>query len=430
MDTFRLYGNHLFAPNLSLTKTSHMNFRRNISLLFILFSIGTSSFSQDAPKVHMKNGIGIVSSDSLFAVNIRFRMQNRIGGSLHQEDGETELSTVEFRTRRVRLRFDGHLWSPKLQYALQLSFSRGDQDWDNSGVPNVLRDAMIFYEPNANLRLGFGQGKLPGNRQRVISSGEQQLVDRSLVNARLNVDRDFGIFAHYRIKMGKPALFLRGAISSGEGRNEGVSKSEVPANTGLCYTGRIEILPFGLFTNKNDYTEGDQAREPKPKISLAGGISFNDNAVRSGGQLGKSLYEQKDISTFIFDGVFKYRGFALGGEYLKRITPGGSNVTVSEAGAKEYVYVGEGYNAQGSYLFKSNYEIIGQFVKMMPLNETRASSSLGQIVQQYTLGITKYLKGHRIKLQFDTTYEQLFNSNDKTLNSNNVYARFQIELGI
>ncbi len=385
---------------------------------------------QDAPKVHTKNGVGIVTADSSFALNIRFRLQNRVGASVNGDEDETKLTGMEFRARRVRLRLDGHVINPKIQYALQLSFTRGDQDWDNSGVPNVLRDAMIFYEPNSNFRIGFGQGKLPGNRQRVISSGELQLVDRSLLNARLNVDRDFGAFAHYRFHTGKAFWFLRGAVSSGEGRNEGVSKSEVAANPGLCYTGRIEFLPLGLFTGRNDYSEGDQAREKQAKISLAGGASFNDNAVRSGAQLGRSLYEARDITTLMFDGVFKYRGYALSAEYMRRYTPGASSLTESDSGAKEYIYDGEGYNVQTSYLFKNNFELVGQYVKMVPLAETRQSSSLGKIVHQYTFGVNKYLKGHRVKLQFDATYELLLSPFDNGFDTNNYYARFQIELGI
>lgn len=406
---------------------------RTLKHLILCFSLGLgtlSMFCQDAPKIHTKNGVGIVSADSSFAMNIRFRMQNRVGTTINGDEDETKLTGMEFRTRRVRLRFDGHVINPKIQYTLQLSFSRADQDWDNSGVPNVLRDAMLFYEPNANLRLGFGQGKLPGNRQRVISSGELQLVDRSLLNARLNIDRDFGAFVHYRFHTGKAFWFARGAVSSGEGRNEGVSKSEVPANPGLCYTGRIEFLPLGLFTGKNDYTEGDQAREQKLKISLAGGASYNDNATRSGAQLGKSLYETRDITTLLFDGVIKYKGYALSGEYIRRYTPGASSLTESATGAKEYIYDGEGYNLQTSYLFKNNFELIGQYVKMVPLAETRQSGSLGKIVQQYTFGVTKYLKGHRVKLQFDTTYELLLSPNDNGFDTNNYYARFQIELGI
>jgi hypothetical protein len=122
------------------------------------------------------------------------RIQNRIGAIFTEnENGKWELTDSEFRARRVRLRLDGFVFDPKWTYALQLSFTRADQDWDVSNVPNILRDSMIFYRPNKHWTIGFGQCKLPGNRQRVISSGEQQFTDRSLVNSTFNIDRDFGL---------------------------------------------------------------------------------------------------------------------------------------------------------------------------------------------------------------------------------------------
>ena len=49
----------------------------------------------------------------------------------------------------------------------------------------------IKYYPK-NFEIWFGQGKLPGNRERVISSGNLQQVDRSLLNSLFTIDRDFG----------------------------------------------------------------------------------------------------------------------------------------------------------------------------------------------------------------------------------------------
>jgi phosphate-selective porin OprO and OprP len=182
------------------------------------------------------------------------------------------------------MKFEGFVYNPKLTYYIQLSFSRGDMDWrgtDNSvnnHSPNIVRDAVIYYNPNKNVRLGFGQTKLPGNRQRVVSSGDLQFADRSIVNATFNIDRDFGFFAHYMTNY----FNLRGAITSGEGRNS------VASNNGLAWTGRAELLPLGKFTGNNDYIEGDLEREPKPKISLAVTYSLNDRAVRQSGTLGKT----------------------------------------------------------------------------------------------------------------------------------------------
>jgi phosphate-selective porin OprO and OprP len=401
-----------------------------VTFCVVLISVFSSAFSQtdQKPQFQFKSGVGVTAPDSMFSINVRFRMQNRMGFTMADEDTTWSPSAIEFRTRRTRLRLDGWVFNPKWQYALQLSFSRGDQDWDNAGVPNVLRDAMMFYEPNKNLRIGFGQGKLPGNRQRVVSSGEQQFADRSIVNATFTVDRDFGLQMHYHLKTGPLHYFIRGALSSGEGRNEGVSKSEVSQNTGMCYTGRFEFLPLGLFDSKSDYYESDLAREPKPKISLAGGMSFNDDAIRTGGQLGKSLYSSRDISTYIFDGLFKWKGISFYTEFMKRIvTGGGSSITLSDDGAREYVYDGEGLLVQSGYLFKNNFEIAGRYAHTRPVGET---IDLKDVVQDYTICFSKFIRNHRFKCQFDATLQRHLDPGSAELTGQNVQFRFQIEMGI
>jgi len=53
-----------------------------------------------------------------------------------------------------------------------LGFAHGDINSANSLAQNILilRDAMLFYKANKRVRIGFGQTKLPGNRQRQVSS--------------------------------------------------------------------------------------------------------------------------------------------------------------------------------------------------------------------------------------------------------------------
>jgi hypothetical protein len=140
------------------------------TLLLMRQMTAAQNTSKPLPELKTANGFSVTASDSSFSLSIRLRVQNRIGLTFTEnESGTWELIQSEFRVRRARLRFDGFVFNPKWTYAVQLSFSRADQDWDNSGVPNVLRDAMIFYRPNAHWTFGLGQGKLPGNRQRVVS---------------------------------------------------------------------------------------------------------------------------------------------------------------------------------------------------------------------------------------------------------------------
>ena len=54
-------------------------------------------------------------------------------------------------------------------------------------------DAVVKYAFSKNQQIWFGQTKLPGNRERVISSMALQFVDRSNVNSKFNIDRDFGV---------------------------------------------------------------------------------------------------------------------------------------------------------------------------------------------------------------------------------------------
>jgi phosphate-selective porin OprO and OprP len=391
------------------------------SVVVFLFS-GQPAFGQadisPSPYFSYGKGLGIISPDSLFMLNIRFRMQNRVG-LITQSDEDLSIDRVEARVRRLRLRFDGFIYTPKLYYLIQLAFTRADMDYDVTGFPNIVRDAMIIYSVNKNFSIGLGQTKLPGNRQRVNSSGDLQLVDRSIVNSTFNIDRDFGIQVYYNNDWQGLHYVFRGAISSGEGRN--INSTD----NGLAYTGRIELLPFGHFTNGGDYYEGDLAREKKPKVSLGTTYSSNQNATRTGGQLGTFLYAPRDIETFMIDFLFKYKGWALETELLRRnsVDP----ITMNSDGDERYVFVGHGENYQTSYLFKRNYEIIGRYSRVLPGSEIQM---LDPQIKQYTMGVTKYIRGHRLKLQSDITYEL-----NEWLQGTNPDAkfwqlRFQIEAGI
>jgi phosphate-selective porin OprO and OprP len=388
-----------------------------VAMLSITPTLGQIQISP-SPYFSYSKGLGITSPDSLFMLNIRFRIQNRAAFTT-TSDTDLSISQVEARVRRMRLRMDGFIYTPRLNYLIQLAFSRGDMDYEDTNFPNIIRDAMVIYQVNKHFAIGMGQTKLPGNRQRVNSSGDLQLPDRSIVNSIFNIDRDFGAQLYYNNDVEGFHYVLRGAISSGEGRN--ITNSD----KGLAYTGRIELLPFGIFTNGGDYYEGDLAREPKPKVSIGATYSDNKNAQRAGGQLGRFLYAPRDIETLMFDFLLKYKGWALASEFLRRNSP--DPITESTAGDKRYVYVGHGENYQGSYLFKNKYEITTRYSRVRP---GTAIQLLEREVKQYTLGGSKYIRGHRLKLQCDLTYEINTWLEGPGTNLNRWLVRFQIEAGI
>lgn len=369
------------------------------------------------PFFSWKNGLGITTPDSTFQMNFRFRIQSRVGYTSMSDTNFTP-SEFDFRVRRIRMRIGGFIYTPRLKYNIQLSFSRADMDWDVSQVPNVLRDAMISYEMKNGLSFAIGQGKLPGNRQRVVSSGDLQFADRSIVNNALTLDRDFGIFINYANKIKNFHFIIKTAISSGEGRNI------LNSDKGLCYTGRIELLPLGEFSENGDYFEGDIFREPKPKLSIAGGASFNHQAKRTGGQLGRLLYEDRDIFSAGADLLFKWKGFALSSEYMYRST---DSAYTTDGTNVRYIFIGQGVNTQVSYNFKKNWEIAARHSILIPDAQIYANENQKS---EYALCFSKYFMKHRLKIQTDFTYHTQYDLVARIKDVSYFNWRFQIELGI
>ncbi|MDF1868465.1 MAG: porin, partial [Saprospiraceae bacterium] len=119
-------------------------------------------------------------------------------------------------------------------------------DFDQtSGAPKIILGAVVKWKFHKIFTLWAGQTKLPGNRQRVVSSQAMQLVDRSVVNSIFNIDRDIGVHLRGKFKSGKVVVKPIVALSMGEGRN--VTSQNIG---GLNYTGRLEVLPFGEFASK------------------------------------------------------------------------------------------------------------------------------------------------------------------------------------
>ena len=344
-----------------------------------------------------KNGIVFDTPDSLLEVRMRFRMQNQM---LFQtvSDDDMNIDNSQLAVRRLRLRFGGHLYDKNLTYNLQLSFSRGDIDFSNTGFPNIIRDAMIFYNFTPNFQLAFGQTKLPGNRQRVNSSSDMQFAERSIVNNTFTLDRDFGLQAWYGDNLfGDVYYNLRGAFTDGEGRN-----AELKQGPNYSYTARAEVLPFGKFKNGGDYVESDLEFEQTPKLSI--GVSGNKNkkTQRAGGQLGAFLYSPVSLETYYADGVFKYDGLSLYGEYATRHSLD-NPITTSTDNKIRYAFEGDGYMAQGAYLFRNMYEVAARYAVVNPTERLEGVTS-AEGLRNITLAGTKYINKHRIKIQFETTY--------------------------
>ena len=354
-----------------------------------------------------KGMINFIAKDSSFSVKFAPRIQSRYQGQWDYDGEDYGDADLNFIVRRARLKFGGFAFTPKLKYKMELGLSNRDISGAsiyNRNTPRYILDAVIMWNFHENFELWAGQTKLPGNIERVVSSANLQLIDRSLLNSKFNIDRDMGVQLRHKTKWGGNFITReKFSISQGEGRNVTVGNLG-----GLQYTSRLELLPFGEFSSKGDYSQGDLKREKSIKAMFGFTYDINNNAVKNRSNMGSYMTQvdgglfKTDIETVFIDGVIKYNGFALTGEYANR---NAETIEALEANGRTktgaVVGAGSAINFQGSYLFKNNVEMTLRYTNVDFKEVTRLSD-----LKQITYGISKYVVGHSLKIQADLTFSQ------------------------
>ena len=370
-----------------------------------------------------KGLFNLVGKDSSWTMKVGLRMQFLSDFRWdNPEDSGLENESSSFLIRRSRLKFDGYAFHPSLEYKLEFGLSNRDMSGASEftrNSPRFVMDAVLKWNFHGNWVLWAGQTKLPGNVERVISSANLQLVDRSLVNSRFNIDRDIGFQLRHHDYLSDEFLIREiVAISQGEGRN--VTEGNLG---GYQYTARLELLPLGSFTKDGEYSGADLVREPEPKLMLAATYDYNDDAVRTRSNMGSYMFtdtgfHESSTSTFFADAVFKYQGFSFMGEFAKRSSDRPVAVNSDGSPTGDVVAVGQGLNFQMGYLMKKDWELAGRYTHVALDRDITGAAPQ----DQFTLGLSRYLAGHKLKVQTDLSYLDLDGDADELM------WRLQMEL--
>ena len=108
------------------------------------------------------------------------------------------------------------------------------------------------------------------------------------------------------------------------------------------------------------------------------------------------------------------------GEYAQRFTADGNPVVLDVNDNNEVIgtyYTGTGLNLQAGYLFKSNYEVAARYTLITP--ETISGY---KAETEYGLALSRYVVGHKLKVQTDLGYRQIANDDDK------LFWRVQVDI--
>lgn len=392
-----------------------MKHTRYSLVLALLTAFTISSEAQiNIPK--FGKGLQLTAQDSSFYMKIGFRFQTLFLNTWNLEDDNlSSLSDHESAIfiRRSRLKFDGWALSPKLKYKAELSLSNRDNGGGNSSrfsnAANIILDASVEWNFHKNLSLWAGQGKYPGNRERIVSSGNLQFVDRSRLNSRYTLDRDVGVMLKNKSYLGDEFVLKQIiAIGSGEGKN--ITSGNIG---GHAYTFKLEALPFGEFASKGDYVGSDIKRESKPKMAIALAYDTNIRAGRTRGQKGSFFTDSnenpfgKTINSIFADLMFKYNGLSIMAEYAHRETSDGSPFVVNDIDENiATYYTGSGFNLAVGKMLTKSLEIAGRWTTISP------DAGVASNEKQYTLGLSQYVVGHKLKVQTDVTYRSIETSED------------------
>lgn len=362
-----------------------------------LLGVAATSYAQIKYDGVFGKGISFETNDGSFGMTFATRIQPRWDFDYNIE---TKDNFDRMTVKRARLKFDGFFINKDLRYKFEYDV-----------VAGYVRDAVVKYRFAPKWDLWFGQTKLPGNRERIYSSGNLNFVDRSLFNSFYTLDRDLGFQLRNSFKIGNVIIKDDWALSAGNGI------LDLRTSNGVELTGKISVLPFGEFTKKGDFIGGDIYREEKAKLSVSFGADYNMNAYKSNGQIGTRPGGEEDLFLIFGDFYFKYRGWSVLVEAAQRTTPNGpAVVTDTEGEVTGAFYTGWGMNIQSGYIFKSMWGISARY------SFTDPSIDYYNSIEDRTLCLSKYIVGNKFKIQADFTYRTVETQDDFLI------GRLQLEL--
>ncbi len=346
-------------------------------------------------------------SDTALWVGLRFQTRvDTYSGDLSSVEDLVNGGGRTFDLRRGRLKGGGLLFWEWLDVY-------SEYDWRS--------DTLLDYRATVSLDdwldLRVGQWKSEYNRERVDSSGKQQLVERSLSNFWFTIDRQAGLAASARLAKGSSFdSKIWAAYLSGQGRGGDFDNDSALALGRWQWNPAGEILPFSQ-------SDLDRRKSPTPSIALAtvvGRTPFTRFSSSGGGSLPGFDVGDFDLRQLVVETAWHYRGIAWQQElHWKRIEDRTTAETTRLIG---------GYAQIGSFLNEwfscapPPLELVGRLSIVDP------DRSFGDNTErEWTIGANWFLNGHRNKFTTDISWLN-FDSPDR--DASQTRFRFQWELSI
>ena len=373
--------------------------RRVVIIVVFCFFWVSNSFSQEEEKktdeirdIYLKKGKGFEFhfDQDKYMFYMDFRGQFRASYP-HQNfpTGEDDFSDddINMGISRARIKIGGYVGKPEFNFYLEQDIRGGN-----------LLDFRAQIEKYSYFKVRVGQWKARYSRERIISSGKQTGLERSLINRIFTIDRQQGIGFYGNLDGGGAANFNYWAeILTGSGRGGAVGDDE-----NLMYMGRLQWNPNG---KELGFSGSDLKFHEKFVGSVAlAGVTNTSKYTRFSTGGGGQLYGYEDgvdgqykVDQFLFETAFKYRGLSFDQElHFKNID---DRVNLEETRlVGNYFQVGYFFH----YLFDKFPKPLEVFARQAFFDpDTNVASDINY---EYTFGLNWFFKGHKNKLTIDYSY--------------------------
>lgn len=210
-----------------------------------------------------KKGFEFKTEDGKFSLAIQNRLQLRYAMPFDKDprsisDLEHD-DTSSFMVRRARTKLSGNLYWPFLKYYMQY-------DWSQP----VLRDLNLTVDKFKWAQVRVGRGKVTYNDERVTSSGNQQFVNRSIVNDIFTVDRQQGVELKGNLF---PSTWYDVSYYAGIYSGMGVGERNNDDDN-MMWAGRLQWNALG---GEMPFSQSDTEYHEKPALNFAMAAATNQS---------------------------------------------------------------------------------------------------------------------------------------------------------
>ena len=362
--------------------------------------------------VRYSKGLEVGSDDGNYRMHLDLRFQGRFSHPFDSDPRDAgdfaapEVSTFE--VNRGRIKIGGHAYRQWLEYYLEYD-----------APSSRLLDFRFTLSKLEWLQLRVGQSKAIYSSERVVSSGKQQFVERSIVNREFTLDRQQGmqLFGHLLPGTRGDSWYWLG-VFSGNGRATGNDDDH------LMWMGRYQ---WNFLGRDPKFSMSDVERHPRPAASLTVAAATNRShftrfSSGGGGQLDgfdEGEPGRYKIDQWLAEVAFKVRGFSLLSEVHRKKIDDRLELAQTRL---------EGGYLQAGYFFHEalpavpeELEIAARWAFVDPDTSLRDDRR-----HELTVAVNWFVAGHRNKLTLDASRLRLEVPGETDLAENRVRLQWDV----